>query len=498
MVRLLLALLVPVLLIAAEVRLELPDPAVPGMVLQGELRVTDPPSNVTSVELPEVRDLEWQVNRTGTQTNIVNGQRSTTVQIGLVLRAASNGTYNIPPVKILLRDGTILMSQKTTLTVAPGDARLTGDLVGEVAFVPAAIVPGEQTVLTYRLWVRRGEVQNLGISPPEGAITLGERQIAKGRAYDAQGQEWTSVTVTWPLTFATPGPRSVRGQQEVVIPVGDGFFDNRVMRRQAAIAPATLAVAALPDAGRPADFTGLIGPVTAETRLERERVSVGEGVVLSFTVSGRQVDLVKRPALHLPGLQVYPKDEKSEGGSHVFRWDLVPTAPGAVTIPALAVPYFDPAGKAYRSATGQALTLTVIPGRTRDLGAVGAVAPATPTATEAPAAPILPAPRHGRASTPPPPWLGPVTGAAALLLGAGLGWWIRRPRRGPHRGRALRAAGQDPAALAAALAALRPALTTAEQRAAADRLQAAVDAARFGGQVLGNVSADRALLEALP
>ncbi len=483
---------------SAEVALDLPDPCIPGAVMQASLTVTDPESQVTKVELPEVPGLTWQLGRTSSQTRVVNGQASSSLTVGINLRAAKAGTLEIPPITVRMRNGSALSTSATTLRVAPGEARLTGDLMGEVAFEPATIVPGESTTLTYRLWVRRGEVQTLGINPPEGAISLGERQIAKGRAFDAQGQEWTLLTVTWPLTFAEPGPRTVRGQQEVLISVGDGFFDQRVTRHQTAIAPATLTVASLPEVGRPADFTGLIGPVTATSALERERVSIGEGVVLSFTVSGRQVELVKRPALVIPGVQVYPKDEKAEGGHHVFRWDLVPTTPGNALVPALAVPYFDPAGKTYRNAVTQPLTLTILPGRARDLGAVGATSAEPAPVAVAPTGPTLPPPRHGQVTPRPAPWLAPAVFVGALIIGLAAGGWARRGPRQAHRGRALRTAGKDPAALATALLALRPALTTEAQRTAADRLQARIDGTRFGGQALGDIADLVTTLEVVP
>ena len=499
MVRLLALLLMAAMTWSAEVSLDLPDSIVPGAVVQAELKIVNPEQQVTKVELPEVAGLEWQIGRTGSQTSIVNGQRSSTVTVALVMRAAQTGTLAIPPITVRLRDGSALTTTATNLRVAAGETKLTGDLQGEVAFDPPTIVPGETTTLTYRLWVRRGEVQTLGINPPEGAITLGERQIVKSRTFDAQGQEWTLVTVTWALTFAEPGPRSVRGQQEVLIPVGDGFFDQRVMRRQVAIAPATVTVSTLPEAGRPANFTGLIGPVTAESSLERERVSVGEGVVLSLVVSGRQTDLVTRPNLQVPGVQLYPKDDTSAAGKRTFRWDVVPAAAGAITIPALSVPYFDPAGKAYRQATTRTLTLTVLPGRSRDLGAVGA----RPVDAAAPAvAPVttvtMPTPRHGQAAPRPAGWWAGAAFGGAFVLSLGTGWWLRRAPRAAHRGRALRRAGQDPAALTAALAALRPALTNPVQIEAADRLQSVIDAVRFGGQPLGDIAPLIAPLEGVP
>ncbi|MCK6491422.1 MAG: BatD family protein, partial [Planctomycetes bacterium] len=393
MVRLLLVALVSLAVLgAAEVTLDLPDPLVPGVVLDGAIEVNDPPADITRVELPAVEGLEWQLSRrNSSQTRVVNGQQSAVVSIGLRVRAAKVGTLQLPAVAVHCANKTVLRSAPRAVRVDHGDASLVGDGVASCRFEPATIVPGQPTTLIYRLCLRRGQVAKLGVNPPEGAISLGERTVDdKGRAIDAQGGEWKVVTVTWPITHATPGSYPVSGQQEIQIPIGDGFFDNRVQRKQIAIPSATLTVEPLPAEGRPADYYGLIGPLEAVALLDRERVAAGEGTVLALTVKGRQTELVKRPALAVAGAQVYAKDESTAEGGRTFRWDVVPAQPGTVAIPALRLPYFDPASRGYRTADSAALTLVVVPGRNRDLGIVGA-APTAAAAAPAPAAPAIPA-----------------------------------------------------------------------------------------------------------
>lgn len=468
---------------AVEVGLELPEQVVPGVVLEGAVTVSDPGSNVTAVELPTVPGLVWQLSNSNRKT-IVNG--TTTLAVGIALRAAALGVLDLPPVTVRLADGSSASSAPRQLQVTSGDATLVGDAVASVRFDPPSIVPGQPTSLVYRLCLQRGSVSKLDIGPPEGAISLGERSIAEGRTLDARGHAWTVVTVTWPITHATPGSYAVGGQQEIQIQLGDGMFDTRVKRRQIAVPPATLTVEALPAAGRPDDFSGLIGPFTASAALERERVAAGEGTVLSVTVRGRQTGLARRPPLRLQGAQCYAKDDSGDEASRTFRWDIVPGTPGTIAIPPLHFPFFDPGSRSYRSADTEALTLSVLPGRNRDLGIVGA-APAnaaTPAAAAAaPAGPVMPAPLRGSAAARPAVWLGAAVLGGGLAGGLGIAL-LRRiaVRRAPHRGRLLRQAGRDPAALAAALAALRPALRTPEQLAAAAALQDALDSHRFGGQ----------------
>lgn len=487
--------------LAGEVTLELPDKLITNAVMEGTLRISDPPADVQGVELPPVAGLEWRMSgQNESRIEIRNGRRTAIISVGLSLRAVQRGGLALPPVTVRCSDGTILASAARTVQVDPGDARLVGDAVAAAVFEPATIVPGQPTRLVYRMYVRRGQISTIGIGPPEGGIALGERTMVEEKAYDPQGRLWNGVVVTWPLTHATPGAYSVRGQQEFQIVVGERAFSQRLASRQVAVAPATLTVEPMPLEGRPAGFTGLIGPLSTHASLDRERVSAGEGALLSLVVTGWQTGLVKRPPLQLVGAQLYPKDDQTADGKRTFTWDVVPVAAGTVTIPAVSLPYFDPASRSYRHADSQPLSLQVIPGRHRDLGVVGQSAPAATPGIVAPPSPTLPAPVRGGVTPRPPAW----SAGAALATGAAVGLLLLASqrlagrRRGPHRGRALRAAGRDPLALASALQALQPALATPAQRAAAADLLAAVERTRFGGEPLPDITAWVRELEALP
>jgi hypothetical protein len=487
---------------AGEVHLDLPDPVIPGAAMAATLRIVDPPANPTSVEFPSIAGITLALaGQTSQNTSISNGQRTTTISVGLSVVASERGTFTIPPIAVVLSDGSRMQSGETRLRAADGDARLTGEALAEALFEPDRIVPGQPTSLVYRLYLRRGEVSRLGVNPPEGSITLGERTMVESTTVDAQGRSWTVTTITWPLTLATPGTYTVRGQQEYQVMVGDNFFNQRAKRVQVAVAPATLTVSELPSAGRPEGFTGLIGPLGARATLDRERVSAGEGALLSLAVTSRQTDLVKRPDLTIPGVQTYPKTDQSENGTRTFTWDLVPSAPGRITIPAFSFPFFDPGSQSYRTAQSDSLVLSVIPGRQRDLGIVGQVAtPTQPTTPQPVAGPSLPEPLRGSAGTRPTDvlaWLGMLAG-----LGLGGAWSItdhmRRHRRGMHRGQNLRKAGRDPVALEQAVRALAGAELSAEQRQTLSAIQQAVERHRFGGEALPDLEAQIRSLEGVP
>ncbi|MBA3938998.1 MAG: BatD family protein, partial [Planctomycetes bacterium] len=395
---------------AAEAKLELPDPLVPGVVLQGTIQVEDATTRVTNVALPPVAGLEWQVQQGGMQAvRSVNGVVTRSETVRLAVRAQMADTFRIPAVTVTLADGSTITTTPVTVTASAANQNLQGDAFAETAFEPPAIVAGEPTTLVYRIYLRQNNdkpraLRQCDLAPPAGALPLGERSESEGQTCDARGNPWRIRTFRWPLTWALPGTYQAGGQQGYVICRQDFFGQlSPIADRTVAIRPATLTVAALPEAGRPADFNGLFGPLTITAALERPRIASGEGTVLMVTIDGRQTELITRPVLAVPaGMKAYPKDddEPAHGtaaardqrplnavpGPHQrsFRWDLVPDRAGEFSLPALTLAYFDPGRRAYDHAHGPELTLTVLPGRAANVSITGkplgetAAAAATP------------------------------------------------------------------------------------------------------------------------
>lgn len=493
--RMLLALVMAFPLAAVEVTLQLPDPLVAGVVLRGGIVVENSGARIERIDLPMVEGLEWQTGRGASyEVRIVNGNRTNRETMPLALRAQQVPEIVIPAITVVFDDGSTATTKALTVKPQAPDSALSGEVAASASFEPATIVPGEPAMLVYRLALRQDRVRAIkqpALTPPTGLLVTGERTDSKSETVDAEGREWSVQTWRWPVTASQPGTYEARGQQEWYRCRHD-FFNQLVIEstHQVAIRPGALTVTALPDAGRPDDFNGLIGPLEASAALDRTRISAGEGAVFTLTLKGPQISLARRPTLMLPAdVQAYPKDDDDDvTGERHFRWDLVPGAAGEVTLPALAFPFFDPQTRTYRRTSTTPLTLTVLPGRNRTLVVSGNTAPTTrPAAT-----PVvdkdraLPPPLRGGAGTPAPvAWSWALLGAA-LVLGACIGLGQRlvsRPKRGPHRGKALAAAivAKDLDAMSRALFALRPDLGDDERRAA-DALEHAIDQARFGAR----------------
>jgi hypothetical protein len=263
----------------------------------------------------------------------------------------------------------------------------------------------------------------------------------------------------------------------------DLFPEVRRVRRQSA--PISLAVKPLP-AGAPAGFDGVnVGAFELEATASEARVAAGQPVAIRVTARGegnlRALSLPPVPAV--PGARRFEptgsEDVAPRGlrlaGSRTVETVLVPERAGALVVPALAWPVFDPR-------TGKYAVL-----RTSELRVEVAEGPAAPAAA-APEDPVVAALRPVRAETTlapraPPPWRSLPFAAATLLAPLAFailaGWTAARERaQAAAPERRARSAGRR----------ARRALAEARRRLDGGDATGAVEAAR---RALAGWAADR-------
>ena len=237
--------------------------------------------------------------------------------------------------------------------------------------------------------------------------------------------------------------------------------------------PIALEVLALPPS--PPGFTGAVGDLTVSARLDRSTIAVGEAATLTIRSTGNgNLQSLRAPQLPIPdGIRTFPPRQESaerltDGSlvsSQEWSYVLVAERPGSFEVPALALPYFDPAKREFRQASTRPLRLAV----TGDSATAAAPPPAAPPEpSPAAATEPAPAPRSGRI------WLWAAGGGllvAGLLGGAALGR--------THRTSRSRGTGRP---LASALRAIEASATKATPRETAAEIEEALRAhleARF-------------------
>ena len=219
------------------------------------------------------------------------------------------------------------------------------------------------------------------------------------------------------------------------------------------VPPSTLRVRALPDAGRPPGFAGLVGRVDLRRRVEPDTGTVGRSLRVTVRMRGEANlwDATDPYASEtaFEGAEVFrlaPEQDLVRGErlvvGRLFAYDVVPARSGPLTLPGLQVSWFDPARGTY--------VVAALPEQRVQ------VADAPPPAAAGSPPARAPDGRRGKAPSPAPA-AGRVAGwialfaAGTLLGGLGLRLAARR-RRGAHGyRRALDAAAEDPAALGRAL-----------------------------------------------
>ena len=258
---------------------------------------------------------------------------------------------------------------------------------------------------------------------------------------------------------------------------GDDFFDRFFsMAAPQPVTlnsdPITLQVDSLP-AGKPEDFTGIVGHLTARASADRAEVKAGDAVNLTVAVSGagnlKSLPEPKKP--DLPSLRFFETESSAAvdkandrvGGSKTFRTVVVSRVYGSVRVPPFSFSYFDPDRKAYARTETEPILLRVSPGAPGSAAAASAPAPeAAPGLTEiaddirylktAPARAPLSAALTGFAD------LGPWHALpGAFLLAAAFVAWRRRAAESDPRGRRRREALARAEARLKAAAALPPA-----------------------------------------
>lgn len=339
--------------------------------------------------------------RTGTRTSMqfVNGRMSTSYAYQYSFRATAEGTHEIGPVAVRA-GGEEHATEPLTIRVtarAPGSApaprspdRLPNDVdIGpEDLFVEASASTSEPwvnepVIVEYRVFTRV-DVESYGIARAPATAGFWLEELAAGRPPVEQvirdGVQYVTTVVRRVALFPTgPGPRTleplalevqvrVRSRGPFGDPFGGGLF-GRTVPIVVESEPLELAVRPLPDAGRPDDFSGVVGSLDVAVSLDAAEAETNQALTFRLDVRGAgNLRALAEPSVAFPAdFDVYPpetSDDLAPGpggveGVKTYEYVLVPRAPGSHTIPAVELAYFDPAAGRYAVAASDPLTVDV-------------------------------------------------------------------------------------------------------------------------------------------
>ncbi len=186
------------------------------------------------------------------------------------------------------------------------------------------------------------------------------------------GDTWYDLFVSYQVVFPlVPGPVEIaKASLQYSVPVAMQFFSQE-QRYALESNSATLNVHALPDAGRPSDFSGAVGRQMTLSRSAPATGSAGQAVAVDITLSGRgNVALWPAPTIAWPDSVRHYQDRTDDrmtssagmlGGTKMFRFLALPDSAGPLRLPALSYSYFDLDAKAYRTLTAPAMAVSIAP-----------------------------------------------------------------------------------------------------------------------------------------
>ncbi|MBC2838050.1 BatD family protein [Robiginitalea sp. SC105] len=173
------------------------------------------------------------------------------------------------------------------------------------------------------------------------------------------------------------------------------FFGERIYastNKTVSAGKRTLQVRPLPEAGKPADFSGAVGDLELKVETSKSSLNASESLRATVTVSGKgNLKLFQLPKLTLPSsLEVYDPEFSEDvrttisgmQGSVSEEYTIVPGFQGKYPIPPISFSWFNPSTGKYESTRSREITINVLEGPT----ATSPGAPAIPATPKSPVA----------------------------------------------------------------------------------------------------------------
>lgn len=229
---------------------------------------------------------------------------------------------------------------------------------------------GEQITLTFELYSRINMWGDPKYEAPEtsGFWTM-ELPKVTPTTETVNGRMYNHNAIKTALFPTTAGPLTI-GPAILAYTVG-GFWgpqETRTLRTN----PIPVRVKPLPEAGKPADFSGAVGSFKITASADKNALRAGDVATVTVIVSGDgNLDLVT--TLGTPDLSPFKAyDPKvttqmqntgfTAGGAKIWEYVLMPRIPGVMTLQPFSLSFFNPKTGKYQTVRTGTLTFRVAPG----------------------------------------------------------------------------------------------------------------------------------------
>jgi hypothetical protein len=284
---------------------------------------------------------------------IINGKRSNSTTYSFVLHAPQTGTFNVKPASIQV-DGQRLKSNTLSIQVVPpsrsGDRDNRPTAFIELELSTDSPYVGQVVRMDVVLYSQQA-IQNaykVNDLDREGWYSLTLPGQGKVQRTTFEGEPYRRQVLSTELLYALQSGPHTFGPLFLKVDLEDESSKRRSPfslfrsfdRKELATEPANVEVQALPTPS-PVNFSGLVGPVHLQGRVETQRVETGNAAEFSLRMeSFSDPNIVKPPELAVEGAEVLQPQltaETSEDidGSrmyvHVYKYLLIPDTLGKLS-----------------------------------------------------------------------------------------------------------------------------------------------------------------------
>jgi hypothetical protein len=161
-----------------------------------------------------------------------------------------------------------------------------------------------------------------------------------------------------------------------------GIFGSQELEEHYVHLPAfSIEVRAIPEEGRPFEWTGAVGEFTVARQVNRRDLAAGESLELTVTWSGEgNLEFFDPPDVtrldSFAGFRCFGTKSEFLGDARRVTYDLVPTSPEITEVPPVPLSYFDTKSESYKKIETEAVPIRVrAPASTSTLAAEGTHGP---------------------------------------------------------------------------------------------------------------------------
>jgi len=392
-----------------------------GQAFRYQVTLNEKPSKIVSTGFSNFDVLNGPSQGSSSSISIVNGQmtQSSSYTYTYTLAAKKEGQFSIPGM-VFVVNGNQVKSNAVTINVVEGGGNGGGAAGGgsgrgqsqqraqqsqgfdkRDVFVKAYCsnsnpYVGEQVIITHKLYVGpsvNGGYQVTSVNAPTQSglwsYTLGNPDAEAPRSTEViDGKKFTVFEVRRTAVFPqksgkiTVTPFEIGFMARVIYTQQsndpfDMFFGGRQYAQDYELDLKSNSVVlnckALPENGKPEDFSGLAGNFTMTSNLSRNELKTNDAANLTITISGTgNLQHVEAPIIEFPSDFDVTDPKITDNintrgntvtGSRTFEYIIIPREAGDFTIPAASFSYFDLKSHSYKSLSSDSYKMKVEKGK---------------------------------------------------------------------------------------------------------------------------------------